>query len=321
MQGPRNNTNNLKFELYAVLVEIDGMSLSFYRNCGNSIRTGIIIDFLLQLKTKGLESEFFLTDKDFAQISAALVQQLFSFIDPTFQPILTNEKIIFCSKELRASNILYHGFGFIYGMISIVQSAGFCGSEQEIVAKFQFLKQICCGSTLENLVVFIIMEQVILHQQRKFEQIFLMKREKADWRKVFRKEWKEISTRTINNIYLKNGFVVWIPGIFDKQISYLQTSCTTKGIVTAEFFKQVHRHTQYPFISLTPIINFPNIIYITNVENYNLLPKSIDSESCEELYNHLINVTENTLEILKDLHGFTISWVIDQQVKKNSRWV
>ncbi len=41
-----------------------------YGNYGNDIWTGIIIDFLIQLKICGLESEFFLTDKDFAQISA-----------------------------------------------------------------------------------------------------------------------------------------------------------------------------------------------------------------------------------------------------------
>ncbi len=40
-------------------------------NCENGVRTGIIIDFLLQLKTLGLEPEFFITDKNFAQISAA----------------------------------------------------------------------------------------------------------------------------------------------------------------------------------------------------------------------------------------------------------
>ena len=40
-------------------------------NCGNNVWTGIIIDFLLQLKIRGLQPEFFLSDKDFAQISAA----------------------------------------------------------------------------------------------------------------------------------------------------------------------------------------------------------------------------------------------------------
>ena len=108
-------------------------------NCGNGIRTGVIIDFLLQLKTLGLEPEFFITDKDFAQISAArfvwknikvqlclwhikkavearlssnkipqqvnyngiAAQQQFSFIDSSFRPSLTKEKIVFCPKEIR----------------------------------------------------------------------------------------------------------------------------------------------------------------------------------------------------------------------------
>src|SRR5205809_74974 len=53
-----------------------------------------------------------------------------------------------------------------------------------------------------DLVVFVIVEQVIPYQQRRFEQIFVVKREKADWRKSFKKEWKELSTQTINNSYL-----------------------------------------------------------------------------------------------------------------------
>ncbi len=39
-----------------------------------------------------------------------------------------------------------------------------------------------------DLVVFIIMEQVIPHQQKKFEQIFVVKQEKADWWKAFKRE-------------------------------------------------------------------------------------------------------------------------------------
>ena len=52
-----------------------GFSLSYLflennGNCRNELRTGVIIDFLLKLKMLGLE-QFFITDKDFAQISAA----------------------------------------------------------------------------------------------------------------------------------------------------------------------------------------------------------------------------------------------------------
>ncbi len=139
-----DNTNNLKFELYVVHAEIDGtgfplayLFMENHGNCGNGIRTGTIIDFLIQLKIRGLEPEFFLTDKDFAQISAArfvwknikvqlclwhikkavearlsnnkksqqinydgiAAQQLFPFINPLFRPILSNDKIHFCPKE------------------------------------------------------------------------------------------------------------------------------------------------------------------------------------------------------------------------------
>jgi len=73
-----DNTNNLRFELYVIHIQVDGtgfplayLFLENNSNCGNGIRTGIIIDFFLQLKIRGLEPEFFLTDKDFAQISAA----------------------------------------------------------------------------------------------------------------------------------------------------------------------------------------------------------------------------------------------------------
>lgn len=40
-------------------------------NCGNDIHTGILIDFLVQLKEWELESEFFISNKNFVQISAA----------------------------------------------------------------------------------------------------------------------------------------------------------------------------------------------------------------------------------------------------------
>ncbi|PKY42642.1 hypothetical protein RhiirA4_316122 [Rhizophagus irregularis] len=49
-----NNTNNLKFELYVVHAEVDGMGVPLAYlfienngNCSNSIQTEVIIDFNL----------------------------------------------------------------------------------------------------------------------------------------------------------------------------------------------------------------------------------------------------------------------------------
>ena len=140
-----DNTNNLKFELYVIQAEIDGMGfpmaylfLENNGNCGNGVRTEVIIDFLAQLKIRELEPDFLITDKDFAQISAScfvwknvkiqlclwhikkaelaklsssknsqvnynglVAQQKFSFIDPSFKPTLTKDKGCVCPKELR----------------------------------------------------------------------------------------------------------------------------------------------------------------------------------------------------------------------------
>jgi hypothetical protein len=119
------NIDGTGFPLAYLFLENNG-------NCGNGIRTATLIDFFLELKTRGLEPEFFLTDKDFAQISAArfiwknikiqlclwhikkavetklsnnkkpqqinyngvAAQQQFSFIDHSFKPTLNKDKRI-----------------------------------------------------------------------------------------------------------------------------------------------------------------------------------------------------------------------------------
>ena len=73
-----DKTNALGFELYAVIGQIDGagypMAYLFLDNAkkDDGMRTTILADFFKQLYDHGLQNpEFFLTDKDFAQINAA----------------------------------------------------------------------------------------------------------------------------------------------------------------------------------------------------------------------------------------------------------
>ncbi|GBB87485.1 hypothetical protein RclHR1_13980003 [Rhizophagus clarus] len=143
------NTNNLGFELYVIHAEVNGagfplayLFLEHNGKCGDGIRTEIITKFVLQLKEKGLDPEFILTDKDWAQIKAchstwpnAKIQlcrwhinraitmrlqsdqivtrdtyngytahKIFSFIDLKFcQPLMVPRNTKFCPKELRKS--------------------------------------------------------------------------------------------------------------------------------------------------------------------------------------------------------------------------
>ena len=74
-----DKTNALGFELYAIIGQINGtgfpMVYLFLDNVkkDDGIRTTILLEFFKQLQNRGLQNpEFFLTDKDWAQINAAL---------------------------------------------------------------------------------------------------------------------------------------------------------------------------------------------------------------------------------------------------------
>ncbi len=374
-------------------------------NCGNGTRTGIIIDFLLQLKIRGLQPEFFLSDKDFAQISAArfvwksikvqlclwhikkavearlsnnktpqqinyngvVAQQQFSFIDPSFKPVLTKDKVIFCPKELRPlvwtfMNKHLHQHPLIPTIdgqflssnsiwsMAVEEAYNFCkqhflpwlwvylwnewyssdrwflwfraGCDDKVsifktnmfveahwkVLKRDFLYKFFRPRL--DLVVFIIMEQVIPHNQRKFEQIFIVEREKADWRKAFKKEWKHLAKQPLNNMY-STDILHWICGcsaFLTSRFLICKHLVQQKGDIDIQFFDQVHRHHQYPFINiaLMDVDNFKqSIVQISCFEG-----EDEDSVIYEEVYNRLIDVMERSLEILKD-----------QRSKKNFKWV
>jgi hypothetical protein len=162
-----------------------------------------------------------------------------------------------------------------------------------------------------DLVVFVIMEQLIPLQQRKFEQIFLAGREKAEWRKAFKREWKELSKRTINhNTYLID-INNWVCGCFaflTSRFFICKHLVQQKETVDNQFFDNVHRHHQYSFIDTSfpqvrTQLSSPIAMNIEIIEDEN-------THVYEILYDHLIDVMERSLEILKD-----------QQSKRNFRWV
>ncbi len=73
-----DKTNALKYELYAIIGQIDGAGFLaaylFLDNAkkNNGVRTLILTNFFKAAKNLGLRNiNYFLTDKDFAQINAA----------------------------------------------------------------------------------------------------------------------------------------------------------------------------------------------------------------------------------------------------------
>lgn len=73
-----DKTNDLCFELYTFHAKVEGtgyplsyLLLENNGNCKDGVRTSIIQAFLTQMRNIGLLPNFFLSDKDFAQLSAA----------------------------------------------------------------------------------------------------------------------------------------------------------------------------------------------------------------------------------------------------------
>ena len=78
-----------------------------------------------------------------------------------------------------------------------------------------------------------------------------MKREKADWQKSFKKEWKELSTQTINNSHLTdiNNWICGCPYFLKSCFLICKHLVQQKGIVDIQFFNQIYQHNQYPFLN------------------------------------------------------------------------
>lgn len=128
-------------------------------------------------------------------------------------------------------------------------------------------------------------------------------------------EWKELSTRTLNsNTYLTdvNNWICGCPAFFINRFFICKHLIQEKGDVTVKFFDEVYRHHQYPFLDTsTSLLQMNNFSQFTlQIPNIDEVIEDEDAEVHDEIYNQLIDVTEKTLEILKD-----------QQMKKNFKWV
>src|SRR5581483_10711582 len=105
-----------------------------------------------------------------------------------------------------------------------------------------------------DLVVFIIMKQVIPLQERRFQQLFAVEREKAEWRKAFKKEWRKLSTQTINHdTYLTDtdNWICGCPAFLTSRFLICKHLVRRKEVVEIEFFDKVHQHQQYPFLGFS----------------------------------------------------------------------
>jgi hypothetical protein len=145
------------------------------------------------------------------------------------------------------------------------------------------------------------MKKVTIHQQRKLQQIQIG-REKPEWIKKFKSEWKKLTKQHINHMYGTN-VNLWIcgcPYYLTSRFNICKHLVYLKGSVTPEFFDNVKRISQPPFL----IENNPSA-FIENKENNNL-NDNYDGDSFtndelidDDIFNNLIDTTRKALSIIE----------------------
>ncbi len=130
-------------------------------------------------------------------------------------------------------------------MISILKTTMFIEGHWKVI-KRDFLYKFFRPRI--DLVVYILMKKVVIHQQRKLQQIQIG-REKLEWIKDFKSEWKNLSKRHINNMYATNmsQWVCGCPYYLTSRFNICKHLVHLKGSIIPEFFNHVKRNSQPPF--------------------------------------------------------------------------
>ena len=166
-----------------------------------------------------------------------------------------------------------------------------------------------------DLVAYILMKQVVVHQQRKLQQIH-NGREKPDWIKDFKSEWKKLSKRPITNTYItdEENWICGYPYYLTNRFRLCKHLVQQKVVITDKFFENISRSYQPPFlVEYNPLSHIDN-----NKENYHI-NSNIMNELIEEdmgLFDNLINTTKNALALLEEQKSAgNIKWC--KNVKKS----
>lgn len=173
-----------------------------------------------------------------------------------------------------------------------------------------------------DLVVYIIMSKVVVHQLRRLQQIE-EGREKPKWLTDFKSEWRALSTRIINKAYITNvdQWICGCPYYLTSRFCICKHLVQQKGSVTSEFFERIKRNHQPPFITecdKNPPETRPDLVIPYNNENTENVEVEVDveDENGDEIFDELITLTNKALVLLEEQKSAgSIRWA--KNIKKN----
>ncbi|POG60244.1 hypothetical protein GLOIN_2v1847703 [Rhizophagus irregularis DAOM 181602=DAOM 197198] len=332
------NTNNLKFELYVIHAKVDGVGfplaylfLENNGNCGNGTRTDIINMFCKQMKLQGLNPEFLLTDKDFAQITAS--QRIWILSSSEIWKLAVNEMYMYCEqhslpflwaymwKEWYCAErwVLWMRAG-CENKISVLKTTMIVESHWKVL-KRDFLYKFFRPQL--DLVVFIITKKMLKHQERRFNQLAIG-REKPERRKIFKSEWKRLAKHNVSNDF---RYITdpdkWICGCLYYLTSHFficKHLIQQKGEILPKFFDHIKRNNQYPFLENADnrSNSTPNTLLqlVPCVQDECTIHEELTEDDSDAFFDELISITKPATDLLEE-HKFSQNIKWGKGVEKN----
>ncbi|GBC35839.2 ATP-dependent DNA helicase PIF1 [Rhizophagus irregularis DAOM 181602=DAOM 197198] len=286
-------TNNLSWELYAIMGVIDGTGfpLSYLLISAGKNRniTEILTYWMQALKERNLRYfPFILTDKDFSEINASktrlasnkkgvyysynpkIAHEECSLIDPNWEIVNNSNSTIFCLLDLRKTVIKLVENHSSRHMLLPKSNGTFIIDANEIWKEF-------------------------LVQQLYRIQLLQQGRYSVPWRKEFKKEWKQHEKKEIrsNNNYFTDS-IKWICAC----LAYIHSHFfLCKHLINsvekadAIFFKKVQRNGNYPLISSYEG-KFVNVFCLEDSQNHKISIPLIQDSIVEHENDYIIESDE-----------------------------
>ncbi|CAB5130924.1 unnamed protein product [Rhizophagus irregularis] len=270
-------TNNLSWELYAIMGVIDGTGfpLSYLLISAGKNRniTEILTYWMQALKERNLRYfPFILTDKDFSEINASKTvwPEAHLQLYPNWEIVNNSNSTIFCLLDLRKT------------VIKLVENHS---SRHMLLSKSNGTFIIDANEIWKEFLV----------QQLYRIQLLQQGRYSVPWRKEFKKEWKQHEKKEIrsNNNYFTDS-IKWICAC----LAYIHSHFfLCKHLINsvekadAIFFKKVQQNGNYPLISSYEV-KFVNVFCLEDSQNHKISIPLIQDSIVEHENDYIIESDE-----------------------------
>ncbi|CAB5180518.1 unnamed protein product [Rhizophagus irregularis] len=154
-----------------------------------------------------------------------------------------------------------------------------------------------------DLVVFIITKKMLKHQERRFNQLAIG-REKAEWRKIFKSEWKRLAKHNVSNDLDPDKWICGCLYYLTSHFFICKHLIQQKGEILPKFFDHIKRNNQYPFLENADnrSNSTPNTLLqlVPCIQNECTIHEELTKNDSDAFFDELISIIKAATDLLEE---------------------